>query len=55
MLPCEEKEPVGVIELRILKWGDYSRLWERAVNPFIGVLVRERQRETAHTGEEKAR
>lgn len=54
MLPCEEKEHTSVIELRILKQGDYSRLLEWVVNPFMGALIRERQREIARTGEEQA-
>lgn len=41
-------------EVKDIELGDYSRLSEWGINLFIVVLIRERQREIAHTEVDKA-
>ena len=40
--------------LKNLEMGNYSKLSEWATNPFIGILIRQREREIVHRGEEQA-
>lgn len=44
----EKRDCASVIKLRILKWGDYPRLFGGGLNAIISILTTERQNNIQH-------